>query len=453
MADDSYEQYLNELLAIEALSVQDENRDALLEQIKQNRESAPPIFKPFFDPWRYKAAHGGRGGAKSHFFAGELVNQCVEVPGTRAVCLREVQRTLRESVKILIEDKIRKSGWEDMFEIRYDFIRTPGNGLIIFQGMTDHTADSIKSLEGFRIAYFEEAQTMTQRSLELLRPTIRSPGSEIWFAWNPRHQTDPVDEFFRSATPPENAKVIEVGWRDNPYFPKELEDERKHDYENNPARYMHIWEGAYEPQAVGALWSRGVINQHRVKEPPILERVLVAVDPATGSEERHDEHGIVIGGLGNDGRGYLLADRSMRGTPEQWGRAVVAEFDFWDADAVVIEVNQGGEMAEHVIKSVRPEIPIRAVHASKGKHVRAEPISALYAIGRISHVGSFPEMEHQMCLITAEGYQGDGSPDRADAMVWLFTSLFGKLTRKQNSHNIRVLPSAPRRLVQRRGRY
>src|SRR5690242_14214279 len=132
-----------------------------------------PVFRPLLHPARYKGAYGGRGSGKSHFFAELLVEECLRNPGTRAVCLREVQKTLQESSKRTIEDKIRSLDVSDRFEITKSEIRAPGDGIIIFTGMQDHNADSIKSLEGYRIGWFEEAQGMSERSLSLLRPTIR----------------------------------------------------------------------------------------------------------------------------------------------------------------------------------------------------------------------------------------------------------------------------------------
>ena len=146
-----------------------------------------------------------------------LVEECLTEKGTLAVCIREVQKTLAQSSKRLIESKIRDLGVGAEFRIFNDKIETPGDGIIIFQGMQDHTAESIKSLEGFRIADIEEGQTLSKRSLSLLRPTIRSPGSQIWSRWNPRRKTDAVDEFFRQ-NPPDNAIVVKANWRDNPFW-------------------------------------------------------------------------------------------------------------------------------------------------------------------------------------------------------------------------------------------
>jgi len=184
-----------------------------------------------------------------------MVEECLANPGTLAICLREVQKTLAQSSKRLIETKIESLGVGSRFKVWNDKIETPGDGLIIFQGMQDHTAESIKSLEGYRIAWVEEAQTLSHRSLALLRPTIRAEGSEIWASWNPRRKTDAVDEFLR-AKKPEGSVVVQANWRDNPWFPKELEAERQLDLELYPDRYEHIWEGDYAKALEGAYFAR-----------------------------------------------------------------------------------------------------------------------------------------------------------------------------------------------------
>ena len=394
------------------------------------------ILQPLLTPRRYKAIHGGRGSMKSHFFAELGVFRCLQSPGVRMVCIREVQKSLKESAKRLIEDKIEKFAAQDAFNITGDHIDTPGGGIILFQGMQDHTAESIKSLEGFDIAWCEEAQTMSAKSLEYLRPTIRKDethqgqGSELWFSWNPRHPTDPVDKLFRGLTLPKDTLVIRTSYESNPWFPKVLEEERAYDREHNGHRYAHIWLGEYEPTAIGAIWDRQIIHENRREQIPEMGRILVGVDPAISSEEGANEHGIIVGGLGDDKRGYVLADWTTTGNPRKWAQRAVAAYDRYEADAIVIEINQGGDMVKHTLQSVRPHVPIIEVRATKGKHVRAEPIAALDHAGMISHVGHFNELEDQMCQMTAAGYEGPGSPDRVDARVWLFTELFPKMLRK-----------------------
>lgn len=219
------------------------------------RIETPRVFAPLLQPSRYKGAHGGRGSGKSHFFAEMLVEECLAEKGTLAVCIREVQKTLAQSSKRLIESKIREMGVGSQFRVFNDKIETPGDGIVIFQGMQDHTAESIKSLEGFRIADVEEAQTLSARSLTLLRPTIRAPGSQIWFRWNPRRKADAVDDFLR-ARKPDNAIIVEANWRDNPFWTKELEDERRLDLNLYPERYEHIWEGGYATAFEGAYFAK-----------------------------------------------------------------------------------------------------------------------------------------------------------------------------------------------------
>lgn len=220
------------------------------------------VFRPLLDPARYKGAHGGRGSGKSHFFAELAVEDSLLNPGLRFVGIREIQKTLAQSSKALIEHKIEEHGLTREFDIQKDQIKTPGGGLMIFQGMQDHTAESIKSLEGFSRAWVEEAQTLSARSLALLRPTIRAPKSEIWFSWNPTRTGDAVDKFLRS-DPPSNATVVQANWRDNPWFPDVLEDERKLELEKYPERYPHTWEGEFASSFEGAYFA-GCINQARL---------------------------------------------------------------------------------------------------------------------------------------------------------------------------------------------
>lgn len=212
------------------------------------------IFSPLLKPARYKGIHGGRGSGKSHFFGELLVETCQAERGTLAVCIREAQRTLAHSSKRLIEGKIAGLELGHGFKIFSDRIVTPGDGLIIFRGMQDHTADSIKSLEGFRIAWIDEAQSLSARSLALLRPTIRAVNSELWASWNPRRKSDAIDDFLRGRKP-DGAVVVKANWRDNPWFPDVLKEERLLDRKLYPERYEHIWEGDYARAFEGAYFA------------------------------------------------------------------------------------------------------------------------------------------------------------------------------------------------------
>ena len=205
----------------------------------------PEVFEPLLAPARYKGAWGGRGSGKSHFFAELAVEESIRRK-VDIVCLREVQKSLKFSVKKLIESKIESLNAGAYFEVQQEQIKSKHGGNIIFQGMQDHTSDSIKSLEGFGIAWFEEAQSASQRSLDLLRPTIRAPGSELWFSWNPNQATDPIDALLRSDDPPPGAVIVRANYADNPWLPAELLTEMEYDRKRDPEKYAHIWLGEYQ---------------------------------------------------------------------------------------------------------------------------------------------------------------------------------------------------------------
>jgi phage terminase large subunit len=257
-----------------------------------SKQSAPSmntaaVFFPLLKPARYKGAFGGRGSGKSHFFAGLVIEDCLAAPrktvdeimlehpsmtrkeaehrhgrGLRVVCIRETLRDLKESAKLLIEDKLSELGLGEAagFRVYKDRIETPGAvgkaGQIIFRGMQDYSAESVKSLEDFNRAWIEEAQSLSDRSLTLLRPTIRATGSEIWASWNPRRAKDAIDKFLRGQSPPPDSVVVRVNWKDNPWFPEELQQERLHDLATAPDRYDHIWNGEYAKAFEGAYFAK-----------------------------------------------------------------------------------------------------------------------------------------------------------------------------------------------------
>lgn len=173
--------------------------------------------------------------------------------GSRIVCIREIQNSLKDSVRQLLVDKMGSLGIRDQFDLTRDEVRGPGGSLIIFRGMNDANAENIKSLEGYDVAWVEEAQTLSQRSLDLLRPTIRKPGSELWFSWNPRYRTDPVDEFFRKRRP-ESAVCVQVNHNDNPWFPPALLEEMQADRVADAKKATHVWDGGYEAAPEGSYY-------------------------------------------------------------------------------------------------------------------------------------------------------------------------------------------------------
>ena len=182
------------------------------------------------------------------------------------VCVREVQRSLNQSVKKLLELKIEEMGQSDMFDVKHDEIRSVLGGRIIFQGMQNHTADTIKSLEGYDIAWVEEAQSLSQRSLDLLRPTIRKDDSELWFSWNPDLSTDPVDVLLRGENPPPGAVVVKANYRDNPWLPAVLRVELDYDQRRDPDKFAHVWLGEYQRNSEARVFKNWKIEEFDTDE-------------------------------------------------------------------------------------------------------------------------------------------------------------------------------------------
>lgn len=181
----------------------------------------------------------------------------------KGVCIREVQESIKDSVKALIESKIEKLGLGGFYDITRDEIRGLNGSLMIFRGMQSYNAQNIKSLEGFDWAWVEEAQTLSAISLRMLRPTLRKEGSELWFGWNPRHDTDAVDMLLRGANKPKGAIVVEVNWQDNPWFPDALRQEKDEDYAADPEMADHVWGGNYEIVSEGAYYARLLVDAEK----------------------------------------------------------------------------------------------------------------------------------------------------------------------------------------------
>jgi phage terminase large subunit len=254
-------------------------------------------FLPLVPPARYKAIKGGRGSGKSHFVAELLIEDAMAEPGEtgegmRAICIREVQKDLMQSSKALIEAKLsaHRVTEADGFKVYKDVIELPGDGLMIFKGMQDYTADSIKSLEGFKRSWWEEAHTATAHSLNMLRPTIRATGSQLIFTWNPRHKRDAVEQMFCGVEKPTDTVMVTANWRDNPWFTAELEQERQDCLRMQPDQYQNIWEGEYVTVMSGAYFAKEITQAKaegrisRVAADPLLTIRLFADIGGTGAK-------------------------------------------------------------------------------------------------------------------------------------------------------------------------
>jgi phage terminase large subunit len=388
------------------------------------------VYQPLLEPKRYKGAHGGRGSGKSHFFAGLMVETAKINSGFRGVCIREVQKSLKDSAKKLIEDKIAEHNLGGDFDIQHGEIKTPGNGVIIFQGMQDHTAESIKSLEGFDVAWAEEAQSLSARSLTLLRPTIRKDGSELWFSWNRSRKNDAVDQFLTGYNkadgqyvpppPPDQGTVVKANWRDNPWFPSVLEQERQSDLANRPELYDHIWEGDYAKVTEGAYYARDLIRAReegrigRVSADPLLP-IRLFMDLG-GQGARADA--FAIWAMQFVGQAILVLDyyeavgqplgahlnwmRSRKYTPDRaevWlphdggsGGAVTYETAFREANYfVTIVPNQGKGAAKLRVEAGRRRFPAMWFNEATTEPGRAALGNYHEKIDDIRQVGLGPE--------------------------------------------------------------
>lgn len=225
----------------------------------------PRKFEPIVEQhWRYKVAKGGRGSAKSHSFCKLAVERAAR-ERIRIGCFRETQNSIRDSVHYLVKKKIYECGFDKYFLITDNSIRSWTGAEFIFKGFQD--PETLKSLEDIDIAYIEEARTTSDRSLKILRPTIRNPGSEIWFNFNPENESDPVYKEF-VINRPDNCLVVEMNWRDNPWFPQELEDERAHCLKTDPESYQWIWEGQCRGFAVDVIFREKCVFDAEFEAPP-----------------------------------------------------------------------------------------------------------------------------------------------------------------------------------------
>jgi phage terminase large subunit-like protein len=234
----------------------------------------------------------------------------------------------------------------------------------------------------------------TPKPIPLLRALLRDPTTEVTRATTHSNKANLADAFL--------AQIVKK-------------------YEGTRLGRQEL-AGELLEEAEGALWNRETIERARLKGSlPEFKRVVVAIDPAVTAKAESNLTGIIAAALGVDGRGYVLADSSGRYSPDQWARKAIEQFDSLKADRIVAEGNQGGDLVRHTLHSVRSNVPVTIVHATRGKNARAEPIAALYEQNRISHAGQFAELEDQMC--TWEPLGDQPSPDRIDALVWALTSL------------------------------
>ncbi len=309
---------------------------------------------------------------------------------TDAVCVREIQKSLAQSVKKLLEMKIEQLGVGEMFDAKLDHIRAPHGGRIIFQGMQNHTADSIKSLESYDIAWVEEAQSLSQRSLDLLRPTIRKDGSELWFSWNPNNETDPVDVLLRGDSPPPGAVVVQANYKDNPWLPDVLRAELEYDRKRDPDKFRHIWRGEYQRNSEARVFRNWAVEEFERPEGTIYRLGAdwgYSVDPSCLVRCSIEGNRLYI-----DHEAYMIGCEIVN-LPDLFSRVPESHKWFITADSARPETIS--YMRQHGYPKINS--------ASKGKGSIEEGIAFLQSFDIVVH----PRCQHVIDELTLYSYKTD----------------------------------------------
>ncbi|WP_372809334.1 phage terminase large subunit [Litorivivens sp.] len=406
----------------------------------------------------YCALGGGSRSGKTVLFVRAIIIRAMRAPGSRHVIFRFRFNAVKSSVVLETLPKVVEMCFPDLKEsLAADldksdwYWKLPNGSEIWFCGLDDkERAEKVLGKE-YATIFFNESSQMPYQSIVTAMSRLAQKTSlklKIYADFNPpskKHWTYLL--FIEKRNPDTKQPLLEPMnysfFLINPYDNKEnLAPEYLKVLEDMPEKARNRFLlGKFADDSDGALWSDELLAQNRVLDAdrtPEMQRIVIAVDPSGCSgpeDERSDEIGICVVGLGTNGHGYLIEDLSGRFGPAEWGIIVNEAYRRHGADMIVGEANFGGSMVEHTLRTVNSEIPYQEVRASRGKVVRAEPISALYNQAKIHHIGYFPELEDQLCSMTVAGYQGLKSPDRADAAIWGFTALFPSLTMSEAHRN------------------
>jgi hypothetical protein len=392
-------------------------------------------------PRRHTLLVGGSRSGKTTLLVNEIVERAVKTDESRHIILRLHANAARASIALDTLPKVFRLGFpgEAVRRHRTEGYFSLGNGSEIWIGGLDDQERVEKILgkeyatiflnECSQIPYSsvlialtrlaQVAGNLTQAAYYDLNPVSKGHWTNILFG----DQRDPVTHLPLD-NPDDYARMF-LNPSDNTHLSKDYLDSLARLPERARKRF---YEGVYVDELDGALFSYEVIARARVTELERARRsrVVVAVDPSGAAgrdDERADEIGIIVAARGDDGHAYVLADRSLRDAPAAWGRVAVAAAHEFEADRIIAEENFGGEMVRFVIRAADGNASVKVISASRGKALRAEPVSALYEQGLVHHVGRFGVLEDQLCAFTTAGYRGEGSPDHADALVFAITEL------------------------------
>ena len=384
----------------------------------------PKFYPLLFDDNRVQILKGSAGSGKSRFSVQREVYFALSNPGIRILAVRKVAATLRDSVLEEFRKVISDWGMEELFTSTSNppEINCVNGSKIIFKGLDN--AEKIKSVVDIDRIFVEEVSELEELEFNQLLTRIRGdrPFPKCTTgAFNPVSETHWLKKrFFDKAE--EGITTHQSTYKDNPFLTK-ADCEQLEAFKEISLNYWRVYAcGHWGIVNDNAIFYMDVIDRNKVQEVPDLVKTIVAVDPATTSNKNSDETGIIIAGMGKDGVIYILDDYSLKADPNTWAKKVVQAYGDYDADFCLTETNQGGDMVITTLRNVCKSLPIRTVHATKGKRVRAEPVSALMSEDLIKHLNTkrLKIVEEQLC---ETDFQSGNSPDRADAYVYAVISL------------------------------
>ena len=376
---------------------------------------------------RYAVAHGGRGSGKSIQFGAICLIYAMQNANDKVLCVRGTQNKISESSLQVLKDVIMMMGVSEYFIETEHTLKCKNGTDFLFYGAKNPT--TFKSVQGIGLCWVDEATELSEKAWDLLIPTVRTEDSQFLVSFNPEYEDDACYEMFIS-NPLPNASICEINYWDNPFFPNVLKNDMEIEKERNYAKYLHVWEGKLIQAIEGALWKTDMIQYLSQAEYNILsnnsfedlERIVVAVDPATTSKSTSDACGIVVVGKYKGKNKYVVLEELTKVcSPNEWCTISIMAYDKYKADRIVAEINQGGDMVETIIKNKRRDVAYKGVHATRGKIVRAEPIASLYENREVFHAKRFSGLEFEM--VTYTGEKNEKSPNSLDALVWGLTDL------------------------------
>jgi phage terminase large subunit-like protein len=409
-------------------------------------------------PCKHILLDGGSRSGKTALFVRAICTRAIKAPRSRHAILRFRFSHVKESIgmdtlpKVMqscypqVPCKINKSDW---------FMPLP-NGSEVWLGGIDDKERTEKILgKEFATILLNECSQIPYNSRNLIVTRlaqkceynhggeIRTLALKMYYDQNPPSKSHWAYQLFYLHRDPESKQTIPAAeeYAHLTINPRDNLENLPADYiaslEKLPARLKRRFlDGLYGDSAPDALWTEEIIERWREEsdELPRMVRIVVAIDPSGSGDEdnaANDEIGIVAVGLGIDGNAHLLEDASVKGGPKVWGDVATSLYDRHMANMIVAETNFGGEMVRFVVQAAKPNVPFKKLTASRGKSVRAEPVSVLHEQGKIRFAGQFIELEEELCGFTSRGYLGPASPNRADAFVWAVSELFPGVARSE----------------------